>query len=87
MTYSLDIKPKLDEKFKKLIKKNRELYERTMEKAHAIADNPQHYKPLGNVMTGKRRVHVGSFVLIYSIDETRKAVILLDFEHHDKVYG
>ena len=34
-----------------------------------------------------RRIHFGSFVLIFSIDEERMTVILEDYEHHDRVYG
>jgi mRNA-degrading endonuclease RelE of RelBE toxin-antitoxin system len=37
-------------------------------------------------MENKRRVHVGPFVLVYEVDEARKVVTLLDFEHHDVVY-
>jgi len=37
-------------------------------------------------MAGKRRVHFGSFVLVFSIDENRKAIILEDIDHHDKMY-
>lgn len=33
------------------------------------------------------RVHIsGSFVLIFKIDEERKLLRLLEFEHHDNVY-
>lgn len=39
-------------------------------------------------MHGARRVHIGkSFVLIYEVEEDRKLVRILDYEHHDKVYG
>jgi mRNA-degrading endonuclease RelE of RelBE toxin-antitoxin system len=37
-------------------------------------------------LAGLRRVHVGSFVLIFSIDEARKTIILEDHEHHGDVY-
>jgi mRNA-degrading endonuclease RelE of RelBE toxin-antitoxin system len=43
-------------------------------------------KPLRNVLKGKQRVHVGSFVLVYSIDKKNETIIFLDFKHHDKVY-
>jgi mRNA-degrading endonuclease RelE of RelBE toxin-antitoxin system len=33
-----------------------------------------------------RRVHFGSFVLTYFIDEKNKTVILEDFDHHDEIY-
>jgi mRNA-degrading endonuclease RelE of RelBE toxin-antitoxin system len=34
-----------------------------------------------------RRVHIDkSFVLVFSIDETEKTVIIEDYDHHDKIY-
>ena len=86
MTYALDISPNVDRIFEKLEKKNRYQYEVIMDKLDEIVENPHHYKPLGNVMSSKRRVHFGSFVLVFSIDETRKTVVLEDYDHHDKVY-
>ncbi|NQT72261.1 MAG: type II toxin-antitoxin system RelE/ParE family toxin [Chloroflexi bacterium] len=37
-------------------------------------------------MKGKWRVHVGTFVLIYQIEETDKSIVFLEFEHHDEAY-
>jgi mRNA-degrading endonuclease RelE of RelBE toxin-antitoxin system len=37
-------------------------------------------------MSHMRRVHVGSFVLVYEIDEARKVVTIRRYEHHDSVY-
>ncbi|MCG2735101.1 MAG: type II toxin-antitoxin system RelE/ParE family toxin [Candidatus Methanoperedenaceae archaeon] len=38
------------------------------------------------MLKGKRRVHVGSFVLFYLIDKKNEIVTFLEFEHHDKAY-
>lgn len=56
-------------------------------KTEQILQNPQHFKPLRGDMHGERRVHFGSFVLTYEIDEPRKIVRLLDYDHHDRIYG
>jgi YafQ family addiction module toxin component len=85
--YSQEFLPNLDRILRKLAKKNPVIHEALRGKVKEILKEPHHYKPLGNVMAGKRRVHVGSFVLIFSIDEARKVVVFEDFEHHDKVYG
>lgn len=85
--YSPEFLPALDRVLRKLAKKSPVIHEAVRNTAKEILDEPHHYKPLGNVMSGKRRVHVGSFVLVYSIDEIRKKVVFEDFEHHDKVYG
>ena len=57
-----------------------------MKKLAEIAENPNLYKPLRNVMKGEYRVHVGHFVIIYSVDDAGKIIDLKDIEHHDKVY-
>ena len=37
-------------------------------------------------MSGLSRIHIGPFVLSFSIDEGTKTVTLEDFEHHDNAY-
>jgi mRNA-degrading endonuclease RelE of RelBE toxin-antitoxin system len=52
-----------------------------------IVQNPHHYKPLRGDMHGTRRAHVGSFVLTFSMDETKQIVRFLTLEHHDDAYA
>ena len=61
-------------------------FEYIKKKVSEILENPYHFKPLKAPMQNYRRVHIGSFVLVYSIDENKKAVILERYEHHDSVY-
>ena len=85
--YSLSIKESLDKKFKKLSKKDKELLKAINRKVDDILANPYRFKPLRKPLQNKRRVHVvGSFVLIYTIDEIKRIVTLLDFDHHDNIY-
>jgi len=85
--YKLAIKEKLDRKFKKLRKKDRELLVLIGRKVREILDNPYRFKPLRKPLQNKRRVHVGgSFVLIYEINKDEKIVTLLDLDHHDNIY-
>jgi len=87
MVYSLEISKAADEKFGKMAKKDRKRLVIVGKKIAQILQNPYHFKPLSNEMHGIRRVHVDtSFVLTYEIDEARKTVCVLDFEHHDKAY-
>ena len=58
---------------------------RLKKKIRSLATAP-YKKPLRNVMKGKYRIHVGSFVLVYEIKETEKKIILERFQHHDVVY-
>lgn len=84
--HTFEIKEDLQKSLQKLAKKDKKLYESVMKKILQIASGPEIGKPLRNVLKGKRRVHIGHFVLIYSVDDNEKKVTFLDFEHHDKAY-
>lgn len=86
--YSLETSGRADRIFRKLEKRDKKQLEAINEKVDQILANPHHFKPLSGDMHGSRRVHLASsFVLVYEIDEQRKVVRLLDYDHHDKVYG
>lgn len=86
MTYQVKPDPNVEEIFKKLAKKDRVHFNQITNKLREIAENPELGKPLRNVMKGTRRLHIGNFVLIYSIDEKKNLIRLLDYDHHDNVY-
>jgi addiction module RelE/StbE family toxin len=77
---------KVDRIFKKLQQKDRAQFEALSRKVREILINPQQFKPLRSPMQHMRRVHVGSFVLVYDTDEARKVVTIRRYEHHDTVY-
>ncbi len=79
----LKITEELDKKLKRL--KDRKQLNIIKKKVIQILKNPEHFKPLKGSLHGTRRVHIKkSFVLTYEIKED--TVILLDYEHHDKIY-
>lgn len=41
-------------------------------------------KPLRYSLKNRRRVHLGSYVLVYEINDTE--LRFLDFDHHDRIY-
>ncbi len=84
--YSLEVVETVDKTFKKLQKKDRAQFDAAAKKVNEILENPQQFKPLKNPMQHMRRVHIGSFVLVYDMDEARKVVTLRRYEHHDRVY-
>jgi len=84
--YLLDLREKVKEKFHKMDKKEKKQLETINKKILQIRENPHRFKPLSNIMKGLRRVHFGSFVLVYSIDEKNKVVVLEDYDHHDNIY-
>ena len=85
--YSLEVRESVDRIFSKLAKKNPKQMRIIDKKIQQVLENPHHFKPLRAPMQHLRRVHVDkSFVLIYSVDEQRKIVIIEDYDHHDNVY-
>jgi len=79
--YSLEVVEKVDRILKKLRKKDLAQFEAISRKVNEILENPQQFKPLRRPMQHMRRVHVGSFVLIYDVDETKKVVTIRRYEH------
>jgi addiction module RelE/StbE family toxin len=84
--YSLEIESSCREFVKKRCKKDKLLKVALTEKVEQILAAPYSFKPLHSPLENMRRVHIGSFVLIYTIDEKRKVVRLLKFAHHDEAY-
>ena len=58
-----------------------------MKKILQLAEKPYLGKPLRGELKGRRRVHIGHFVLTYGIDEKEHKVIFLNLSHHDEAYG
>ena len=85
--YSIKLRKRIDEIFSKLSKKNPKQLKIIQNKLEEIVKNPYNFKQLKKPLQGKRRVHIDkSFILIYSIDEEDKEIILEDYDHHDNVY-
>jgi len=84
--YALGARAGAERKLARLSKKDKSRMEALRKKVREIQEDPYRFKPLRAPMDHLRRVHIGPFVLTYSVDEPHKTVILVDFEHHDKVY-
>jgi len=84
MSYEAVISPELEKDMRKIRKKNLVLYERLSKKMLEIVEHPEFYKPLRHEMKGLRRVHIGSFVLVFEV--VSDEVHFLALEHHDKAY-
>ena len=85
--YDLEIKQTADKKFRKLEKKSKKQLEILNKKLDEILQNPYLSKPLRRPLQNFRRVKIDrSFVLIYTVDELRKTVIIYNYDHHDNIY-
>jgi len=84
--YNLEIRKSVDEIFRKLVKKDKISFEYINKKILEIRENPYHFKPLRKPFQNLRRVHIGNYVLVYSVNETTKTIIIERYKHHDEVY-
>lgn len=76
--------PEFRKILEKMAKKDRVGLEKTEDQVYKIISNPIVGKPLRNVMKNYRRVHIGSFVLVYKIENDE--IAFMDYDHHDRVY-
>lgn len=84
--YSLEIEEDVYKTFKRLAKKDKKQLEAINKKIEQLLENPLQFKPLRHPLEGCRRVHIGSFVLIYQVIEDSKIVRILKYKHHDEAY-
>ena len=85
--YDYELRKSVEAIFLKLAKKSPKQLEIVFRKIEEIVDNPHRYKNLRRPLQHLKRVHIDrSFVLIFSIDEENKLVIVEDYDHHDNVY-
>jgi YafQ family addiction module toxin component len=84
MGYSIEFSSTFEKSMKKLKKKDKVMHDQIQKKLIDLVENPDHFKPLRNILAGYRRIHFGSFILIYKIDGSIIKIISLD--HHDKSY-
>jgi len=85
--YKLFVRNSVETIFLKLAKKNSKQIEIIYKKIEEIRKNPQHYKNLKKPLQHLKRVHIDkSFVIVFSVDELTKTVIIEDYDHHDKIY-
>jgi len=84
--YSLEIEEEVSKTFRKLLKKDRVQLEAINKKIIQILSDPYQFKPLRYPLKGLRRVHIGSFVLIYRVNENPATVQIIKYTHHDEAY-
>jgi len=84
--YNIEIRKEVEKFLKKLIKKDKVSLIYISKKINEIRTDPYHFKPLKKPLQNYRRVHIGNFVLIYSINEKTKTIIIERYKHHDKIY-
>lgn len=85
--YKLQVRSSVNKTFERIGRKDYEHLLAIERKTVEILSDPYRFKPLKHPFQGCRRVHIyKSFVLIYSIDENNKTIIIESYGHHDEVY-
>jgi len=71
---------------KTLSKKDKQLYVQLLDKMQSIVhqESLDHYKHLRHALKPYKRVHVGSFVLLFRYNDN--CIYFEDFAHHDVIY-
>ena len=84
MEYSFQFTPFSEKQLRKFKSKDNALFKRLTKKLKEIRKNPEHYKPLGNVLSGCRRAHLDPFVIVFEIKGGLKIIHYV--KHHDQAY-
>lgn len=85
--YSYELRKSVEKMFFKLAKRNPQQLLMIERKIEEIRLNPQHYKNLRKPLQHLKRVHIDkSFVLVFSVDETKRHIVIEDYDHHDNLY-
>ena len=86
--YSYELRKSVEKIFFKLAKRNPKQLLIIENKIQEIRQNPQHYKNLRKPLEYLKRIHIDkSFVLVFSVDENKKHIIIEDYDHHDNIYS
>jgi len=86
--YSYELRKCVEKIFFKLARRNPKQLLIIENKIQEIRENPQHYKNLRKPLQHLKRMHIDkSFVLVFSVDENRKHIIIEDYDRHDNIYS
>ena len=83
MRYSLKIKQSAFKELKRLGKKDRN---RIVEAVDQLAEQPHAGKLLKGGFSGLRRIRIGSYRIIYEINEGEVLILVLRIAHRKEVY-
>lgn len=82
--YELILSPKAENQLKKTSRIHQKVLIQTFIE---IIEDPLLGKPLGRELAGRFSFRVGSFRLVYKVDQIDKRLIVLRISHRSKVYN
>ena len=84
--YEILITPQAEEDLKRLTHADRRVADRILTKLETLTEQPYLGKPLVGPHTGRRSLRIGTYRIIYRIDEKTRHVIILTAKHRRHVY-
>lgn len=86
--YSIKVSEQLDKIIDKLENKDKTHYEQIIKKIEEIknSNDVDHYKNLRSPLQHLKGVHIGHFVLVFSVNKSSKTVTFENYKHHDEIY-
>ncbi|PIN85933.1 hypothetical protein COV19_07625 [Candidatus Woesearchaeota archaeon CG10_big_fil_rev_8_21_14_0_10_44_13] len=84
MEYQFQFTPFFEKQLRKFKQKDAVLFERLTKKLKEIVQDPEHYKPLKNVLAGCRAAHLDPFVIVFEVKGD--TIIIHYVKHHDDAY-
>jgi addiction module RelE/StbE family toxin len=84
MEFTLEFSSSFEKSMLKIKRRDPVLFLYLQKKLIELCNHPEHFKPLRGELFGVRRIHFGSFVLLYSVEG--KIVRVIEIDHHDQAY-
>jgi mRNA interferase RelE/StbE len=86
MIFSIEFSEEADSDFGFLLRSDRKLARRILAKIESLAAHPHEGKPLAGNHKGEFSLRIGSYRVIYELDNTKHVAYILTIKHRKRVY-
>ncbi len=86
MTYSIELAREAESDLEKLLKSDRKLFNRILNRIGALSASPEEGKPLVGNHKGEFSLRVGNYRIVYETENAKHIVYVLTVKHRKNVY-
>lgn len=86
MIFGIELARVAEADLKKLLKSDRKLFDRILNKIESLPENPGEGKPLVGNHRGEFSLRTGNYRIVYEIDTSKHIVYILTVKHRKHVY-
>ena len=86
MSFAVRLSQEADHNLERLAKADRTLFDRILRKIESLAENPKAGKPLVADHRGEFSLRVGSYRIVYEVQNNVRTVFILTVKHRKHVY-